>query len=215
MGTPKEHTAVRRDQIAQAVLDLIAGEGPAGVSVAALGERIGLVPSAVYRHFRSKDQVLDAVVELIHRRLMENVQHALRSSDNALERLRLLLDRHLGLVRQNQGVPRIVFSEAFCGKSPQRRHALLDCVRSYLGEIASIVRHGQQAGTLDPRVDPDAAAMMFLGLVQPPAMLQRLSGGQLDPAAVLANSWPLFCKALAPGDHPCASGACLTERSAQ
>ena len=73
MGTEKLDTEVRQEQLAQAALSLITTQGPKSLSVARVARRVGLVPSAVYRHFESKDELLDAVLEMIRERLNANV----------------------------------------------------------------------------------------------------------------------------------------------
>jgi len=65
-------TQVRQEQITQAALNLISANGLKGLSVAGVAKRIGLVPSAIYRHFNSKDQIIDATVDLIFDRLLGN-----------------------------------------------------------------------------------------------------------------------------------------------
>lgn len=47
----------------QVALDLISVEGVPSLSIVGIAERVGIVPSALYRHFKSKDHVLDGVLE--------------------------------------------------------------------------------------------------------------------------------------------------------
>ena len=67
-------TEVRKQQIAQAALSLVSIQGLKGLSIAGIANRVGLVPSAVYRHFKNKDQVIEAILDLIRERLLANVQ---------------------------------------------------------------------------------------------------------------------------------------------
>ena len=73
MSAEKLETDVRQDQIAQAALNVISSHGLKALSVARVARQVGLVTSAIYRHFHSKDAVLDAVLGLIGDRLRENV----------------------------------------------------------------------------------------------------------------------------------------------
>ncbi len=76
MSEEKLDTQIRREQIAEAALQLVASQGLRRLSVAAVARRVGLVPSGIYRHFRSKDEILSAVLERIEQRLLENVRAA-------------------------------------------------------------------------------------------------------------------------------------------
>jgi AcrR family transcriptional regulator len=67
MSTSKFPTQIRRDQIARAALELIASEGMKKFNVSGLAHRVGFTPSAIYHHFKGKDEILDAVLDLLQR----------------------------------------------------------------------------------------------------------------------------------------------------
>ena len=51
----KLDTQIRREQIAEAAMSLVASQGLRRLSVAAVARRVGIVPSGIYRHFKSKE----------------------------------------------------------------------------------------------------------------------------------------------------------------
>ncbi len=184
-------TEIRKEQIAQAALDVIAEQGVSGLSAASVA-RVGLVPSALYRHFKRKDQILDAVLELIDQRLMENVATVQQETSDAVEQLHQLLTRHVAMIRQNQVILRIVFSEAIYGHHQTWRTKIQAILNHYLQAIAALVRAGQSAGQLRRDADPDMLAVLFLGLVQPAAILWHISGGQFDLDRQVMKAWKIF-----------------------
>lgn len=196
MATEKLDTQVRREQIAQATLELVAAGGLKKLSVAAVARRVGLVPSALYRHFKGKDEVLDATLGLIQDKLLDNVKAVSEETDDALEQLHGLLMRHVRMIRENRGIPQIIFSQDFYTGHPDRRSRVYRGIRSYLAEVAGIIRRGQQAGQVGRQVDPEVAAVMFLGLVQPSAILWHLSDGDFDVTRQAQRAWPLFRRAI-------------------
>ncbi len=187
----KRDTAVRQEQIARAALHLMGRDGVGQVNMAGLARQVGLVPSAIYRHFPNKDAVIDAVLDLVRERLHDNVRIATTETAGALDRLERLLHLHLELLRENQGMLRIIFSEAVVGGPAGRRARVFRTVQSYLEAIVHIVREGQRAGTVRQDVEPRAVAAMFLGLVQPVAILRVMSGGVLDGTATAEAGWRL------------------------
>ena len=66
--------------------------------MAAVARRVGLVPSGIYRHFKSKSAVLDAVLDLLEKRLQTNVEAARAETADPLERLRGMLIRHVNFI---------------------------------------------------------------------------------------------------------------------
>ena len=199
MSTEKLDTEVRKEQIAQATLEVIAAKGLAKVSVAAVAQRVGVVPSALYRHFKGKDQVLDAAMEMILGRLLENVEAVLAELGTPLDHLKQLLDRHIRMVRENRGIPQILLSQDFYAHRPDRRRRVHRGIRAYLARVADLVREAQEAGQVDPDLDADTASVIFLGLIQPPAILWHMSNGTFDVDEQAARAWPLFLRAIQSG----------------
>ena len=132
MGTEKLDTEVRQEQLAQAALSLITNQGLKSLSVARVARRVGLVPSAVYRHFASKDELLDAVLEMIRERLNANVVQASLDATDALQVLRRLVMAHVRLIRENEGILSVVFSDEVPNGRPERKARVHSIIQGYL-----------------------------------------------------------------------------------
>lgn len=196
--TFKKTTAVRREQIAQAALEVLAEHGPAELSMARIAGRLGLATSATYRHFPGKDEILDAVLGLIASRLEANVAAATSASTVPLERLEFLLQRHVALVRENSGIPRLLFSgEVFCGNAGKQQR-LFQLINRYLALVAKIIREGQRAGNIRSDIDAPTLAVHFLGIVQPAVLLGHLSAGRFNVARHAKRAWMLFVETAQP-----------------
>ncbi|NOX55533.1 MAG: TetR/AcrR family transcriptional regulator [Planctomycetes bacterium] len=196
MAAEKLDTEIRREQIAEAALQLLGTHGIRQLSVAAVAEQVGLVPSAIYRHFEGKEEVLGAVLELIGERLMANVEAVCREWTGSLERLERLLDRHVQLIRENQAIPRVMFSDEMAGGDSRRKAKTYETIRTYLRGVAKIVRQGQKAGEIRSDVQADAIAMLFVGIIQPGAVLWHLSDGQFDITRHAKRTWRLYRDAI-------------------
>lgn len=206
MRALKTKTEVRKEQIAQAALRLIAQHGYHQLSMATLADEVGVVPSAIYRHYPGKDHVLDAVLDLISSRLQQNVAAAQRQPLEALERLHWLLQSHVQLVQNDVPIPRVIFSEEIFTGDLKRRRRVHAIFRQYVAGVARLIVAGQEAGAIQRALAPDTLAMMFLGLVQPSAILWLMSGGEFDLAAQVENAWQAFRQMIqsapAPGRPP-------------
>ena len=196
MRAEKQTSQVRREQIAKAAMTLIAGQGMKGLSVASVARKVGLVPSALYRHFKGKEEILKAAIEFVRDLLLENIRVVREQSGVPLEQLRLLLMRHIQMVREFQAIPRIVFSEDISASHPLRKEAIYKMLTEYLGKVAEIIIQGQRPGQINPSLDPKAVSVLFLGLVQPPVVLWYLSNGQFEVTSQAEKAWQIFKKAI-------------------
>ncbi len=192
----KRDTEIRREQIAKAALSVVAGKGVRGLSIAAVAREVGLVPSALYRHFAGKDAILDAVLDLIGERLADHVTAVTLAHPDALSRLHDLHGRHMELIRSSNAIPRIVFSEEAYNGNRRHRAKVVALVTRYLTRVSEIIHHGQLQGELRSDLDPDAIATLFLGLIQPPALLWQVSGGTLDLTKHSDQTWMVFSDAI-------------------
>jgi len=199
----KLHTEIRRDQLAEATLAVLADHGLRGLSIAAVARRVGLAPSAIYRHFPSKDAMLDAVLDRMRERLHGAIAAARAETDDPVDALRRLLARHMQLIRRNRALPRIVLSDDYHIGHPDRRQRLLGVFSGYLEGVADIVREGQRRGRIRPDVNARSLAILFLGLIQPAGVLWTLSDGRFDVTRQARAAWPVFEQAIsAPGASP-------------
>lgn len=192
MGYQRLNRQTRREQIAETALRIVGDQGMKGLSLAALARRVGIVPSAIYRHFKGKEELLDAILELFQKRVMANVQAVKEETGDPLEQMRRLLMRHVELIRENEALPRIIFSEDVHHRSSARRNKLLGIVKSLLGEVECMLKEGQRAGLVRKDLNPSTLALVFLGLFQPAAVLWHLSQGEFDVTRHAKRAWEVF-----------------------
>lgn len=196
MRAKKTNTEVRRKQVAEVALRLVAQHGMKGLNIAGVARRVGFAPSAVYRHFKGKDEVLNVVLDAIQARLLGNVKAVCEETTDPLERLHCLLRRHARLICENEALPRIVFSEEVYSGHASRQARLCAIINSYLGKVGAIIRDGQRRGQLRSGVSPHTLSVMFLGLIQPAAILWHVSGGRFDVIKQTERAWQIFSKTI-------------------
>lgn len=192
----KLQSEVRQEQIAQAALAVVARHGLKRLNIASVARRVGVVPSALYRHFKGKDAIIDTVVGLVRERLLDNVRVATETVSDPLEQLRVLLGRHVQFIKDHQALPRIVFSEQVYEGRPGRRRTMFGAIQAYLDRVAGIIKQGQAEGLIRSDLEPSTVAVMFLGLIQPAAILWQMSDGEFDVTGHTERAWTVFVQAI-------------------
>lgn len=196
MSIEKLKTEVRRDQIAQAALSLIASQGMSELKMAGLSRRVGVAPSAIYHHFKNKDEVVDAVLGVLEERLLGNMKAVMEKSLDPLAQLKEILFLHVKLILEHSALPRVLFSEEIYGGKPERKAKLNAIIMSYLDKVARIIREGQEQNRIRSDIQASTLSVIFLGLVQPTAILWHLSDGAFDAAKQVEKAWPVFCETI-------------------
>jgi AcrR family transcriptional regulator len=197
MRAEKTDTEIRQEQIAGAALDLIGTEGIHALSIAGIAQRVGIVPSAVYKHYKGKDDVLEAVLNMLQGRLIANVEASRKETRDALGRLKAILMLHVRMLAENRAIPHMIFSDGMYTGHPERKARVHDIMTRYLGEIQKIVQEGQREGTIRSDAVPQTVSVMFLGMILPAAVLWSVSGGRFDVVMHAENAWPAFERGIA------------------
>jgi TetR/AcrR family transcriptional regulator, fatty acid metabolism regulator protein len=185
-------TDIRRDQIAEAALDIVRTEGVRGLNVSAVAEKVGFVPSAVYRHYKNKGEIVGAVLQLIQTRLNAHFGDVVGQDIDPVEKLHLLFTRHIELISDNNAIPRIIFSEEVLGGMPEKRDHLYGIIRDVIRNISAIVTEGQRAGAIRSDLPVESIAVSFLGMIQPAAIIWNLSDGGFDLVQHSRKAWRIF-----------------------
>ncbi len=113
--------ALTRERVVAEALAVIGTEGLEALSMRGLAIRLGVVPGALYRHVRGKDQLRDLVVDGVLAEVDSQVTRTLRWTEQVMmlaTRLRAVLERHPGIAgllktRDPLGPHSLALAEAF------------------------------------------------------------------------------------------------------
>jgi AcrR family transcriptional regulator len=192
VGTIKKSTEIRQEEIARAALHLISRHGMKGLSMVRVSRHVGLVPSAIYRHFQNKEALFNAVFDLIEQTMQANFLEAWTSSARIIERLHMLLRLNVRMIIQYPAIPRVVFGEGIYGTDTARRARTYGLIQSYLVRIENAVAAAQRENEIRTDISASVIAAGFWGLIPPAALLWSASEGSYDITTLVEREWTLF-----------------------
>jgi AcrR family transcriptional regulator len=105
-----------RDRVLSAARDVFLEHGLEGVSMRAVAARVRLTPMALYRHFRSKQALLTALVEQGHATFLQYLQRALAETSPAARLARSAYE-YLNFSLEHSQDYRVMFMMATTGPS--------------------------------------------------------------------------------------------------
>lgn len=186
---------MRRRQIVQATLEIVGEKGLSGLTTAEIGRRVGVAEATVFKHFAGKAEILREVTRTFHARLQDLVQEITRRPSPAPHKLENLLRCHLEALRQNPGIPRMIFAENLHLHDAVIRENIRRALAGVRQVVGSIVTQGMQEGAFRRDIDPEMAATCYIGLVQTTIFRWVLNGGgaPLDEEAHRAADFLVRC----------------------
>ncbi len=184
--TSKIDTETRRTQIVEAALRIIGRDGVAALTTAAMAREVGISEANIYRHFENKNEILREMALKIRAGLERNLSRV--SDASSLKALMQIYILQLEYIENNEGIPRLIFSEQL-HSSPELKERLLETIGSYADRLADIIRKGQKDGTIKKDIEPMTAAFMFIGMVQVTTLRWSLSGFSFSLAKEGLKLW--------------------------
>ena len=190
----RQSTSERQLQIIEATQNLITSKGMEFVTIDAIAEKVGLTEGAIYKHFRSKREILTLLIDSIEQNLMETLVNSKQVGDSSLDHLGRILVAHLNDVEDRRAVSFIIISEAiaFDGIFMSDRVSLM--LNNYLDFIKNVVDEGIKDRSIRPDVDMGAAANTFLGMIQIVATLWSLDAYAESFKGLRTNMWNIYRK---------------------
>ena len=196
MSIKRLTSTMRQEQILDTTLEIIAEKGLAGVNTSEIAQRIGIVPSALYRHFENKDALIDALLDRTHSILFENVRKISMESSGASKNLRSLFLLHIEFIRKNPGIPKLVFSDAAVFGSPERKKKVIFIVRNYMNKLKEIAEKGIREGDLMNDISSEAVAFSMVSFAQHVGLISNLSDGKIDMSNLAELAWSYIERAI-------------------
>lgn len=169
----RKSTEVRKEEIIRAALAIVEQNGLDKLNINAIAAAIKLVPAAIYRHFKGKEEIVAALVEFTDKCLQNNLSQVNEANGTAIEKLKYLFELHVQLLKDEGAIPRILYFLLNSDRNPELRASLLSSVGHYVQQVKKLLIQGQRKGEISLDVDAAAAAILFLGMIQPLTILSQ------------------------------------------
>ena len=136
------HHGNLRESLVQASLEVIAEQGPEGFTLRDIARRLGVAPSAPYRHFADKEEVLSAVAAECGERLGAAMDAATSGCEDPIERFRLAGLAYVRFAVENPAYFKVMSHAHISGQAPLRAN-FDDWLKHELAQLRSAQERGE------------------------------------------------------------------------
>lgn len=161
----RESSRIRQLQIKKAVLDIISEEGLHSLSSRNLAKRVGITDGAIFRHFKSKREIIESIMEDVRADLMSELRSIANAAEKPEDRLYRFLHTHITYLVHNRGISVLLFSEAAHLNYKELRNRLHSILSEQRSLISKIIKEGISEGTWKREVNIDDAAILYMGIL--------------------------------------------------
>ncbi len=136
-----------RQRILEALARMLEAPRPERITTAALAQQLGVSEAALYRHFASKAQMYEGLIEFIEQALFSRINRIVSEEPQGGRQLRAILTLLLGFAQTNPGMTRVLLGEALVHENERlkaRIHQLHERLEASLRQSLRIALSQQQ-----------------------------------------------------------------------
>lgn len=159
----------RRIQILQALAAMLELPGAERVTTAALAARLQVSEAALYRHFASKAQMFEGLIDFIETSVFSLLNQITDGPHSSQDKLRRMLTVLLQFAERNPGMVRVMVGDALVFENDrlqQRMNLFFDKVEAGLRQVLREASADSNTPTVDAQVKASLAVSFVLGRLQ-------------------------------------------------
>jgi TetR/AcrR family transcriptional regulator len=185
-------TGERKAQILQTLASMLEEPKAERITTALLAARLDVSEAALYRHFASKAQMYEGLIEFVETTLFGLVNRIQADEKDPLKQVESMIASMLGFAQKNPGMTRVLTGDALVNEDArlqQRVNQLVDRLEASLRQSG---RLAVTSGQLPPDWDVNAYANTLIAYVIGRWHLFAKSGFRRSPIEGWAQHWRVF-----------------------
>jgi TetR/AcrR family transcriptional regulator len=176
-------------------------ENPKGekVTTAALAKKLDVSEAALYRHFASKAQMFEGLIEFIEESVFGLINKITAEEEDGKKQIHAILSSLLGFAEKNPGMTRVLVGDALVNEDERLQarinqlHDRLEATLKQCLRVAASQTGGGGAGS-DTVADPVPRANLLLCYVMGRWQQFAKSGFRRLPTEHWDKQWPLLAR---------------------
>ena len=185
-------TGERKLQILQTLAEMLQDPKGERITTAALAAKLDVSEAALYRHFASKAQMFEGLIEFIESSLFGLINKITAEEGNGVKQLHGILAMLLGFAEKNPGMTRVLIGDALVNEDPRlqnRINQLHDKLEATLKQCLRVAATQPDAGGAEES-GPHANALLCYVVGRWHQFAK--SGFKRKPSEGFERQWPLI-----------------------
>ncbi len=180
----------RKLQILQTLATML--EDPKGekVTTAALAARLGVSEAALYRHFASKAQMFEGLIEFIETTVFGLINEISARETSGLRQVRSIIAMLLEFAQTNKGMTRVLIGDALVNENERLQERINQLIERIEASLKQSFRVAATEGELADGFDSSARAALIVAFVVGRWHRFAKSGFRKAPAETLEAQLP-------------------------
>lgn len=189
-------TMIRRAQISEAAGKLISKHGSENLTIKGIAAEVGISEAAIYRHFRSKKDVLMLLADNVGETLVSDIDGAVFEETKALTALEAALMKHISSIERRRGISFQVISEIISLGDRELNERAYAAINRYVKRLERLLVEASNQGALNESVDIGTTARLISAVIQGLVNTWVLSNYTVNLKDELNGMWRVLSKGI-------------------
>ncbi len=170
----------RQSEIIQATIKLIGEGGIQALTIKNLSSEIGMAESAIYRHFSSKTEILNVLLDYLKHIVTSHYDNIFELKISALERVKKMISGQLNIFNENPPFAIVILSDGLYKNEKELHEKIILIMENAKSTFIKIINEGQKSGEIRRDISSEQLAFIIMGSVRLTINQWSLSGFNFD-----------------------------------
>jgi TetR/AcrR family transcriptional regulator len=193
---PAKQPGERRLQILHALAEMLEQPSAEKITTAALAARLQVSEAALYRHFASKAQMFEGLIEFIETSVFGVINKISTEQEQGMAQVESIMALLLGFAEKNPGMTRVLTGDALVNEDARLQSRINQLHDRLESSLKQSLRVAAAQGQIDGAGDAAASANLLLCFCVGRWQLFAKSGFKRRPAEAWPAQWQLLLHGL-------------------
>lgn len=171
----------RQIEIMEAATQRIAVFGIQNLTIKTLAEDIGLSEPALYRHFKSKNQILWSLLEYFKTEMGDRIQSIpFDTATSEADKLRAIFNSQLQAFVNKPAIVSVIFAESIFHYEENLRDKVSEIIDLMQENVKNNIKKGQESGQYKKLMGASTLTTILTGAMRMTVLKWKLSGHKSD-----------------------------------
>ena len=153
----------RQQEIIDCSIEIISSKGIQGLTIKNISKEIGFSEPAIYRHFRSKTEIILAILDNFKvmadflSEAMENLE------DSAIEKINFMFSKMMEMFSEQPSLVSVIFSEEIFKNEESLKEKIREILNLHQKTVERILEKGQKENNVRKDIDKESLALIMMG----------------------------------------------------
>lgn len=156
----------RQSEIIHTAIKLIGEGGIQALTIKNLSAEIGIAESAIYRHFKSKTEVLNTLLDFLKSIICSHYDHTYKLNISAVGRIEQMIIGQLKIFAENPPYAIVILSDGLYKNEKELHSKIFTLMENAKTTYIKIIDEGKIAGEIRKDVASEQIAFIIMGSVR-------------------------------------------------